>query len=297
MNKSAWSQPPEYENVPIRTDNLLTEAEFRQISNLVYRHCRINLHEGKRELVRARIVKRVRAGGFESVGHYLAHVLADRSGQEFPRLIDSLCTNLTGFFRERAHYGYLADRFLPALLAKKHKQGKGEVLAWSAGCSSGEEPYSLAMTLLEATHGRGSWDVRILATDISTRMLRVARAGIYPKGKAATIAPLLRAKHLVLGEPEGHAVVRVRPHVRDLVRFRYLNLMAHWPFRGPFDFIFCRNVMIYFDKPTQQDLVNRFWDRLRPGGLLFTGHSESLTGISHRFEYVQPTIYCRPHGS
>lgn len=281
----------------LRTNNLLTESEFRQISDLVYRHCRINLHEGKRELVRARIIKRVHTGGFESVSQYLEHVLADRSGQEFPKLIDSLCTNLTGFFRESAHYAYLDKQFLPALLAKRRKQDNSRILAWSAGCSSGEEPYSLAMTLLEATDGSESWDVKILATDISTRMLQVAREGVYPKKRTAAVAPLLRAKHLVPDQIDGQAVVRVSPQLRDLVRFRYLNLMEHWPFRGPFDFIFCRNVMIYFDKPTQQALVNRFWERLRPGGLLFTGHSESLTGIAHKFDYVQPTIYLRPQGS
>lgn len=281
----------------LRTNNLLSESEFRQISDLVYRHCRINLHEGKRELVRARIIKRVHAGGFDSVSRYLDHVLADRSGQEFPKLINSLCTNLTGFFREGAHYAYLEKQFLPALLAKRRKQDNNQILVWSAGCSSGEEPYSLAMTLLEATDGPGSWDVKILATDISTRMLQVAREGVYPKKRAATVAPLLRAKHLVPDQIDGQPVVRVNSQLRDLVRFRYLNLMEHWPFRGPFDFIFCRNVMIYFDKPTQQALVNRFWERLRPGGLLFTGHSESLTGIAHKFDYVQPTIYSRPQGS
>lgn len=280
-----------------QTDNFLTEAEFRQISDLVYRHCRINLHQGKKELVRARIVKRVRAGGFTSVTEYLDHVLADRTGQEFPELINSLCTNLTGFFRESAHFAHLSSTFLPALLAKKRKQNRDQLLGWSAGCSSGEEPYSLAMTLLEAIEGSGRWDVKILATDISTRILRIARTGNYAKAKAEAVPPLLRTKYLMPGTADGRAIVHIRPGVRDLVRFRYLNLMEAWPFAGPFDFIFCRNVMIYFDKPTQQGLVNRFWERLRPGGLLFTGHSESLTGISHRFGYVQPTIYVRPHSS
>lgn len=280
----------------LQTDNLLTEAEFRKISDLVYRHCRINLHEGKKQLVRARMVKRVRAGGFGSVSEYLEHVLADQSGNEFAELINSLCTNLTGFFREKAHFIYLARDFLPALLASRRSEKRQQILGWSAGCSSGEEPYSLAMTLLEATGGEPC-DIKILATDISTRILRVARNGVYPKASAEAVSPLLRGKYLAAGRAAGRALVQVRPSVRELVRFRYLNLMGPWPFRGPFDFIFCRNVMIYFDKLTQQNLVERFWGSLRPGGLLFTGHSESLTGISHRFEYIRPTIYLRPHSS
>lgn len=281
-----------------RSDNFLTDVEFRRVSDLVYRHCRINLHAGKRQLVRARLTKRVHAGGFGSVTEYVDHALANRSGRAFDELIDSLCTNLTGFFREHAHFAFLARDFLPAVFARRKSPG-GPILAWSAGCSSGEEPYSLAMALLEAaaSMGAASCEIKILATDLSTRMLRAARQGVYAKAKAQAIAPLLRGRYLEPGTINGDAVVRVKPHVRELVRFRYLNLMEDWPFAGPFDFIFCRNVMIYFDKPTQQNLINRFWRCLRPGGVLFTGHSESLTGICHRFDYVQPTIYSRPHGS
>lgn len=153
------------------------------------------------------------------------------------------------------------------------------------------------MILLDTLEGQGAWDVRILATDISTRMLRVAGEGIYPKVRAEAISPLRRGKYFISGKLGHDPLLRMAPRVRDLVRFRYLNLMGHWPFQGPFDFIFCRNVMIYFDKRTQQELVNRYWQCLRPGGLLFTGHSESLTSITHRFDYIEPTIYLRPHSS
>lgn len=275
------------------TEQIVSEAEFRQISDLVYRHCRINLHDGKKELVRARLAKRMRSGGFTNVGAYIEHVLADASGAEFTGLIDSLSTNLTSFFREVAHFNYLKAQFLPALVARKRKQGTSRILAWSAGCSSGEEPYSLAMLLSDELPAGDGWDVRILATDISTRVLDIARAGNYPAARVQSVPPPQRQQYLSASRRNGAALYTVTPEVRRLVRFRHLNLMDAWPFSGPFDFIFCRNVMIYFDKPTQEKLVNRYHEVLRSGGLLFTGHSESLTGIAHRFRYVEPTIYVR----
>jgi chemotaxis protein methyltransferase CheR len=279
--------------MPATTEQIVSEAEFRQISDLVYRHCRINLHDGKKELVRARLAKRMRGGGFTNVGQYIEHVLADASGAEFTGLIDSLSTNLTSFFREVAHFNYLKAHFLPALAARKRKQGANRILAWSAGCSSGEEPYSLAMMLSDELPAGEGWDVRILATDISTRVLDIARAGSYPAARVQSVPPPQRQQYLTAARRNSTMLYSVVPAVRRLVRFRHLNLMDAWPFSGPFDFIFCRNVMIYFDKPTQEKLVNRYHDVLRPGGLLFTGHSESLTGIAHRFRYVEPTIYAR----
>ena len=273
----------------------MSDAEFRRISALVYQHCRINLHEGKRELVRARIAKRMRAGGFGSVADYLDHVLADTSGNAFPELINTLCTNLTSFFRENAHFDNLSERYLPALLNRKQQQGDRRVVAWSAGCSSGEEPYSMAMILLDQVKGLGNWDIKILATDLSTKVLNVARKGVYREERIRSVPPQFARKYLAQCRTEEEDVFQVTREVRNVVRFRYLNLMQPWPFRGEFDFIFCRNVMIYFDKETQASLVNRYWDHLRPGGLLFTGHSESLTSISHRFRYVLPTIYCKPN--
>ena len=272
---------------------ILSDEDFELISDLVYRHCGINLHDGKKELVRARLAKCVRASGLDSVSAYLAHVRADATGREFARLIDAISTNLTSFFREKAHFDYLKDRFLPALVARKAAVpgGRRTLRAWSAGCSSGEEPYSLAMTLLEAVENSSGWDTRLLATDISRPVLQTARRGVYDKSRAAAVPPELRAKYFSPVLLEGRSALSASEALRRVIRFNYLNLMETWPFTGPFDFIFCRNVMIYFDKGTQQKLVNRFWQCLSPGGLLFTGHSESLTGVSHRFRYVLPTIY------
>jgi chemotaxis protein methyltransferase CheR len=272
----------------------LTEREFQRVSRLVYDHCGINLHEGKRELVRARLSTRLRAGGYRSVGDYIDHVLADPTGSEFTTLIDTVSTNLTSFFRESRHFDYLAAKFLPPLLDGRRRDGQRRLRAWSAGCSSGEEPYTLAMVVLESLPDPANWDVKILATDISTKVLKLAETGRYGDERVRSVPPGLRPKYFAqdrkpsAGSPPTYRVVE---HARRLVCFRHLNLMAPWPFTGPFDFIFCRNVMIYFDKPTQEKLVGRYHDCLAKGGLLFTGHSESLTGISHKFRYVEPTIY------
>jgi len=215
------------------------------------------------------------------------------TGEEFTHLIDSLSTNLTSFFREMGHFDFLLDSYLPALLLKKRKLRSSRIRAWSAGCSTGEEAYSLAITLLHATGDGTGWDIRLLATDISTHVLQIAKKGRYEKSRVEAVPAALKSRYLLPGRLGDKAVCQVAPAVRNVVRFAYLNLMEPWPFSGPFDFIFCRNVMIYFDKPTQQRLVNRFWDYLESGGLLFTGHSESLTGVNHEFRYVQPTIYAK----
>jgi chemotaxis protein methyltransferase CheR len=271
----------------------LGEREFRRISDLVYEHCGINLHHGKKELVRARLAKRLREGNFRTFSDYIRHVLNDPTGREFSILVDSLSTNLTKFFREEQHFEYLRSEFLPRALAQKQGRRDFRIRGWSAGCSSGEEPYSIAITLLEAIHGAGRWDVKLLATDVSTRILDRAREGCYEKERVEPISLPLRTKYLTRRREGGRDVYEVADSLRSVVLFRYLNLMQDWPVKGPIDFIFCRNVMIYFDKPTQARLINRFYDLLAPGGVLFTGHSESLTGIEHKFKYVQPTIYAK----
>jgi len=269
----------------------LSEEQFRKISDLVYDYCGINLHDGKRELVRARLAKRLRTLKLRSFDDYLEYALKDPTGQEFTNLIDSLSTNLTSFFREEKHFEYLRQHFYPALIERKQAAGRQRIRIWSAGCSSGEEPYSIAISLLEALEGKGRWDVKILATDISTQVLARAKEGIY---EAARVAPLSAAqKQRFLISRDNGREYQVAPAVRSLVSFARLNLMEPWPIRGPVDCIFCRNVMIYFDKPTQQRLVQRFYELLDSQGLLFTGHSESLTGVEHRFRYVQPTIYAK----
>jgi chemotaxis protein methyltransferase CheR len=280
-------------NTLVVKDVVLSESDFRKISDIVYEYCGINLHDGKKELVRARLAKRLRLGNFRTFPEYMEHVLKDKTGGEFSLLIDAISTNLTSFFRERQHFEFLKEKFLPQVLERKRKKRNFRIRAWSAGCSSGEEPYSMAITLLDAVAGRGSWDVKILATDISTSMLETARKGIYSKDRIGPVPQLQRNKYLISRQQNGPKVYEVGKNLRDVVIFKYLNLHQNWPIKGPLDFIFCRNVMIYFDKSTQQHLVSRFWDLLDSGGILFTGHSESLTGIKHRFNYIQPTIYMK----
>jgi chemotaxis protein methyltransferase CheR len=272
----------------------LGEQEFRLISDLVYEHCGINLHDGKKELVRARLAKRLREGRFETFSEYIRHVMDDPTGREFSLLVDSLSTNLTKFFREDQHFEYMRSQLLPRIMAAKQSRRELRIRAWSAGCSTGEEPYSIAITLLEAVQGRGRWDIKLLATDVSTRVLDQAQRGLYDKDRIEPIPLPLRSKYLNHVRERGQELYEVGDSLRGVVLFRYLNLMQEWPVKGPLDFIFCRNVMIYFDKPTQGRLINRYYDLLGPGGVLFTGHSESLTGIDHKFKYVQPTIYTKP---
>ncbi|CAN5475952.1 protein-glutamate O-methyltransferase [soil metagenome] len=276
--------------MPDVVDAPITEQEFDQISNLVYQHCGINLHKGKQELVHARIAKQLHRKRLNSFADYMRLIQHDPTRKEFLAFIDAITTNLTSFFREPMHYTFLRETLLPAILDRQPTTPS--LRAWSAGCSSGEEPYSIAMTINEVLNGRIASDVKILATDLSNRMLTLGETGVYAKSRMHEVPPHLRAKYFKPFGGQGDAY-KVNQDVRNLVSYRYLNLIQPWPFKGNFDFIFCRNVMIYFDKSTQQKLVTDLYDRLRPGGYLFTGHSESLSGLDHPFRYVQPTIYLR----
>jgi chemotaxis protein methyltransferase CheR len=272
----------------------LSEKDFHLISETVYNHCGINLHMGKKELVRARLAKLIRVKGFSNFPDYIRFVMEDATGEEFSTLIDALSTNLTSFFRENQHFEFLSKEFLPGLLARKKARRSMRVRAWSAGCSSGEEPYSIAITMLESLPAGEQWDVKLLATDIAPSKIEIARRGQYDAARVDPIPPAVRTRYFVKEGSRNDRTYEVSDTLRKVVCFQYLNLMEDWPVKAPIDFIFCRNVMIYFDKPTQERLVNRYYDMLDSGGLLFTGHSESLTGIKHRFNYVQPTIYVKP---
>jgi chemotaxis protein methyltransferase CheR len=280
----------------ITHDFQITDADFETVRDVVYKHCGITLSDEKKALVRARIAKQMRVGGFPTAAKYLEKVLADRDGTMFAEFINAISTNLTSFFRESEHFSFLSNTVLPALFSEKKRKGDNRVLLWSAACSSGEEPYTLGMTILNAIDrlGVGStrWDIRILATDISTRMLDTARTGIYDESRLEKVPPEYRPRFFTAAPQRGtEKEYSVTQELRAMVRFRHLNLIDNWPFKGPFDFIFCRNVMIYFDKETQQSLVEKFWNCIVPGGYLFTGHSESLTGIAHLFRNRKPSIY------
>jgi chemotaxis protein methyltransferase CheR len=266
----------------------LTPGQFAQISRLLYRVCGIALRPGKESLVRARLTKRIAALGLESFDAYLAYLDRDASGRELVTMIDVLTTNKTSFFREVQHFDYLRQWIVPHLRTIRQP-----LRFWSAGCSSGEEPYTLAIVFCEEFPDVDRRDIRILATDISTRILAVARQAVYEQETLRNLPSKILQRYFTLVRQEPIPVYQVKEPVRAMVRLARLNLMEKWPMVGPFEVIFCRNVMIYFDKRTQEWLVQRFWDLLAPGGYLFIGHSESLTAGTHAFRYVQPAIYCK----
>jgi chemotaxis protein methyltransferase CheR len=273
--------------------NKLSERDFRRISDVIYKHCGINLHNGKEPLVRARLAKRMRTLKFDSFKKYIDFALSDAGKHEFHSLVDSISTNLTSFFREKSHFEYLIDPFLPKLLEMKSRLSNHKIRIWSAGCSSGEEPYSLAITLIENIPDYQKWDVRILASDVSTQILDRAKQGTYDKARVKPLTAEQKRRFLVPNNIEGEKVYQASRELQSIISFRYLNLMKEWPFKGPFDIIFCRNVMIYFDKPTQARLVGRFGKCLTKGGILCIGHSESLAGINHQYRFAQPATYIK----
>lgn len=265
----------------------LRDREFRLISGIVYDRCRLNLHKGKKSLVQSRLSKRLRSLGIENFIKYLDYV--QENDAEFSTMLDCLTTNHTGFYREPQHFAFLTETVFPGL----NLEGRKTIRIWSAGCSSGEEAYSIAIEMKKGLSDMERKDALILATDISTRMLAVARDGVYEMDRLANCPPdVLRSSFTDCG-PEKGVLFKVSPEVARHVRFRYLNLVAPWPMKRPFDVIFCRNVMIYFDKDTQRELIHRFWDTLRPGGILIVGHCESLASIEHEFEFLSPTIYAK----
>jgi chemotaxis protein methyltransferase CheR len=264
---------------------VLKTAEFTRICELAYQRFGLHLHAGKEKLVSARLAKLLRAGGFRSFDAYYQHVLADASGAALTAMIDCLTTNHTSFLREPEHFRFLKERILPEYRARDVLQ------IWSAACSTGEEPYSIAFALLDVLERGGGPRLRILATDISTRALDAARRATYAKDRVSGIPPEIRNRYFVPG-PEG--TVRVRPDVVSLVRCERRNLMEPFPKGALFPVILCRNVMIYFDRETRAGLVKRLTGSLEPGGYLLVGHAESLIGTDHGLSYVQPAVYRRP---
>ena len=268
----------------------LGDLEFNYIRQLVYKECGINLHDGKKELVRSRLSKRLRELNLADFKNY--KMMLDKSGGEgeIINLLNAISTNLTSFFRERKHFDFLSQKGLNSLAKSAEKSNK-IIKAWSAGCSTGEEPYTISMVLdfwIEQSRGI---DYEIIATDISTDVLSKAKTGIYEDSRIKGLDLLTVKKYFQKGTGKKKGYVKVKKGIRDKVDFMRFNLMHPYSFGITFDFIFCRNVMIYFEKKTQANVVNKFYELLKPGGFLFVGHSESLMNIPHKFKYVEPTIY------
>jgi len=272
----------------------ISEREFEKFSDLVYRRAGINLHQGKKQLVQARLGKIIRHHGLSSFRDYYEEVLTDDSGDKLCELLDRISTNHTYFFREHNHLHQLTNTILPEIVSLEGVRKSNELRLWSAGCSTGEEPYSIAIHLLEYGRLPAEMRVRILATDLSKSVIAIADRGIYRDEKLTNVPPHLRRKYFQKGRGSWTGYYRVDKTIRSLITFRKFNLIETFPFRGQFEVIFCRNVMIYFDKQVQQEVVNKFFQVVKPGGYFVVGHSESLSGIQHHFKYIAPTIYKRP---
>jgi chemotaxis protein methyltransferase CheR len=258
---------------------------FEKFRRLAYDKFGLNLTTGKRQLVAARLGKKLRELKVPSYEAYYDLVVADRTGESLIALIDALSTNHTSFLREASHFDFLIKRVLPAL------RKRASIDIWSAPCSTGEEPYSIAITLLEQLGMPPKPALRIRATDISTRALAVAKQGTYTPERLGAMPPPLIAKYFTRTAPGSY---QIGSEVRRMIDFERFNLIE--PMRGNrrFPIVFCRNVMIYFDKPTQERVVAGLSEVLEPGGYLMIGHSESLMGVHHSLEYIQPAIYRKP---
>jgi len=267
----------------------LSDGLFRKFSALVYEKTGIYLKPEKKELLNARLGKRLRALGLDSFKKYYEYVVNDKSGEELVQMIDVVSTNFTSFFRESSHFDLLVSRVLPELTQKPGR--KNEIVLWSAACSSGEEPYTIAMVMEEPLAQYPGWTYRIMATDISTKVLAQAQRGVYPVDRVSKVpAPYLR-RYFQKGVGRSTGYVRIKEFLRKKVQFERFNLMHPFPWQEAIDVIFCRNVMIYFNRETQQELVNKFYTALKRGGYLFIGHSESISSLKHAFVQVDATAY------
>ena len=271
----------------------LTDREFQLFRRLIQAEAGIALGEHKRELVRSRLARRLRVHGCRTFQEYYDRLTAGELGEdERVRLLNAITTNKTDFYREKAHFDFLAAKVVPGLKAASAKTGERRIRIWSAGCSTGEEPYTIAITLRESLGNLLTWDLRILASDIDTDVLEQAARGIYPAERVAELPKGILQCYFRRGTGSHSGMVQVEEEVRRLVTFRRINFLEDpWPIRVVFDCIFCRNVMIYFDKATQRRLVERFAGCLKDGGYLFLGHSESLFGTSDQFTFLHNTIH------
>ncbi len=277
----------------------LSSSEFHLFRDLIYKLTGIVLSDAKRQMVQGRLQKRLRYHKMERFEEYCRLIAKEgENSEELTEFINCLTTNKTDFFREAHHFDFVAESIIPGFIQRASLgEAPRRIRVWHAGCSTGEEPYSLAITLAEALEGHGNWDIRQLASDIDTKVLAHAEQGVYEAEKLAPVPKALLRKHFLRGRDDKSDLFKVKPFLQERIAFRQINLLdKQWPIHSSvkFDMIFCRNVVIYFDKPTQKTLFARFQQYLRPGGHLFIGHSESLLGVSDAFQSLGGTIYRLP---
>jgi chemotaxis protein methyltransferase CheR len=261
-----------------------TARDFERVRGLIYKRAGIALADSKQEMVYSRLARRLRANGITSFVQYLDDLERGSNDQEWEAFTNALTTNLTSFFREAHHFPILAEH-----VAKL--KGQGQIEVWCSASSTGEEPYSIAITLCEA-FGTLTPPAHIIATDIDTNVLNTAANGVYPMDRVEKLSPERARRFFLKGKGEQTGLVRVRPELRKMITFKQLNLLSdNWPISGQFDVIFCRNVMIYFDKPTQGKILSRFAPLMKPDGLLFAGHSENFLYVTDAFKLRGKTVY------
>lgn len=293
MSAAAILQSGKPDDCLVNGEYPLTRKDLSDIAAMIYSDAGIALNETKASLVYSRLSKRLRQIGLRSFREYCELVGSASGADERREMLSFLTTNFTRFFRENHHFEHLRDEVLPGLVTRA-KSG-GRVRIWSAGCSDGQEPYSIALTVLGMVPNAATYDIRILATDIDPKIIAQAKAGIYDEQSIETVTPAMRKQWFTKVDERRY---QVNDQVKQLITFRELNLMAQWPFRGPFDVIFCRNVVIYFDEPTQARIWVRYADLLPPGGHLYIGHSERLSGDGKdRFENTNITTYRHKGGT
>ncbi|MBI5015733.1 MAG: chemotaxis protein CheR [Deltaproteobacteria bacterium] len=278
------------------TEARLAPRDFARLAAFIEGHCGIRMPPGKKVMVESRLRRRLREVRLASFGAYCDHVLGSPEGEvEVVHLIDAITTNKTDFFREPQHFEYLVKAALPTLMRDEGSGIRRELMVWSAGCSSGEEPYTLAMVLAEVAQRLAGFRYLILATDICTKVLGAARAATYDEDRIAPVPLDLRRRYLLRNRDRAKRLVRIVPELRSLVRFRRLNFLDDdFGLRERIDVVFCRNVFIYFDRPTQQAVLRRFCRHLVPGGYVFLGHSETINGLDVPLVPVAPTVYRTP---
>ncbi len=260
-----------------------TDQDFERVRKLIYNHAGINLSDAKKDMVYSRLGRRLRATGLTTFREYLA-LLETNNEEEWEAFVNSLTTNLTSFFREAHHFPLLAEHI-------RSLKGRRPLELWCSAASTGEEPYTMAMTMVDV-FGTYTPPVRIIATDLDTNVLKKAEAGVYPLDRVEKLPPDILKRFFLRGSGQNAGYVKVRPELRDMITFRQLNLLdAKWPLKGPFDAIFCRNVMIYFDKQTQYKILQKFVPVMRRDALLFAGHSESFQHAADLFSIRGRTVY------
>jgi len=271
----------------------ITTAEYDFIRKIVYEHSRINLGPSKKELVMARLSKRLRALNLASYAEYITMIKSPAGKEEMTNLIDSISTNHTYFFREPQHFDFLSNIVLPQFCEQEARGSSTKTFrVWSAATSSGEEPYTISLLLDDYFSRVKGWSWNIFCTDISTRILAKAQEGVFAKDRIGPVRPDWLVKYFDKGIGESDGFYRVKEAIRRNLRFKAMNLLApSYPFRETFHVIFCRNVMIYFDRDTQQELVEKMYPLLEPGGYLIIGHAESLTNVKHSLKLIKPSIY------